>query len=102
MLYTLRFFLFKMQFHNANLFGSCITHILCTGCAKIKKKNNSGAKGLIAGIPEREPTIRKDLGIGERITLKLILVKEVMEWIYLAVDQCHAFMNTKMNLLSSI
>ena len=33
-------------FHNANLFGSCIIHILYTGCAKIKKKN-SGAKGLI-------------------------------------------------------
>jgi hypothetical protein len=33
-------------FHNANLFGSCIIHILYTGCAKIKKKNNSGAKGL--------------------------------------------------------
>ena len=26
-------------------FGSCIIHILYTGCAKIKK-NNSGAKGL--------------------------------------------------------
>ena len=23
--------------HNANLFGSCIIHILYTGCAKIKK-----------------------------------------------------------------
>ena len=34
-------------FHNANLFGSCIIHILYTGCAKIKKKNNSGAKRLI-------------------------------------------------------
>jgi hypothetical protein len=33
-------------FHNANLFGSCIIHILYTGCAKIKK-NNSGAKGLM-------------------------------------------------------
>ena len=32
-------------FHNANLFGSCIIHILHTGCAEIKK-NNSGAKGL--------------------------------------------------------
>ena len=32
-------------FHNANLFGFCIIHILYTGCAKIKK-NNSGAKGL--------------------------------------------------------
>ena len=48
MLYTLRSFLFKMQFffHNANFFGSCIIHILYTGCAEIKKKNNSGAKGL--------------------------------------------------------
>ena len=32
-------------FHNANLFGSCIIHILYTGSAKIK--NKSGAKGLI-------------------------------------------------------
>ena len=31
-------------FYNTNLFGSCIIHILYTGCAKIKKKNNnSGA-----------------------------------------------------------
>jgi len=36
-------------FHNANLFGSCIIHILYTGCAEIKK-NNSGTKGLIAKI----------------------------------------------------
>ena len=48
MLYTLRFFSSKCSlFHNANLFGSCIIHILYTECAKIKKKNNSGAKGLI-------------------------------------------------------
>ena len=25
-------------FHNANFFGSCVIHILYTGCAKIKKK----------------------------------------------------------------
>ena len=25
------------MFHNSNVFGSCITHILYTGCAKIKK-----------------------------------------------------------------
>ena len=48
MLYTLRFFSSKCSlFHNANLFGSCVIHILYTECAKIKKKNNSGAKGLI-------------------------------------------------------
>ena len=51
MLYTLRFFSSKCSlFHNANLFGSCITHILYTGCAKIKKKSYSGAKGLITKI----------------------------------------------------
>ena len=46
MLYTLRFFSSKCSlFHNANLYGSCIIHILYTGCAEIKKKY-SGAKGL--------------------------------------------------------
>ena len=25
-------------FHNSNIFGPCIIHILYTGCAKIKKK----------------------------------------------------------------
>ena len=47
MVYTLRFF-FSLKcslFHNSNLFGSCIIHILYTGCAKIKK-NISGAKRL--------------------------------------------------------
>ena len=35
-LYSPFFFLFKMQFfHNANLFGSCIIHILYTESAKI-------------------------------------------------------------------
>ena len=48
MLYTLRLFSSKCSsFHNANLFGSCIIHILYTGCAEIKK-NNSGAKGLMS------------------------------------------------------
>jgi len=38
MLYTLRFFPSKFSlFHNANLFGSCIIHILYTECAEIKK-----------------------------------------------------------------
>ena len=47
MLYSLRFFSSKYSlFHNSNLFGSCIIHILYTGVPKLKKK--SGAKGLIA------------------------------------------------------
>ena len=46
MLYTFRFFSSKCSlFHNAKFFGSCIIHILYTGCAEIKK-SNSGAKVL--------------------------------------------------------
>ena len=41
---TLLFFSSKCSlFHNSNLFGSCIIHILYTVCAKIKKNNNPGA-----------------------------------------------------------
>ena len=40
MLYNLHFFSLKCRlFHNATLFGFCITHILNTGCAKIWKKS---------------------------------------------------------------
>jgi len=47
MVYTLRFFSSKFSlFHNSNVFGSCIIHILYTVCAKIKKKN-SFAKSLV-------------------------------------------------------
>ena len=48
MVYNLRvFFSSKCSlFHNSNVFDSCIIHILYTGRAKIKKKNNSGAKRL--------------------------------------------------------
>ena len=36
MVYTLRFFSSKCSlFHNSNVFGSCIIHILYTGCTKI-------------------------------------------------------------------
>ena len=39
MLYNLHFSPSKCRlFHNATLFGFCITHILNTGCAKIWKK----------------------------------------------------------------
>jgi len=39
MVYTLSFFFSSKfsLFHNSNVFGSCIIHILYTGCAKIKK-----------------------------------------------------------------
>ena len=48
MVYTLRFFFSSSKcslFHNSNVLGSSIIHILYTECAKIKK--NSGAKNLI-------------------------------------------------------
>ena len=46
MLHTLRFSSSKCRlFHNATFFGSCIIHILHTGCAKIYIPN-SGAKRL--------------------------------------------------------
>jgi len=38
MVYTSVFFSSKCSlFHNSNIFGSCVIHILYTGCAKIKK-----------------------------------------------------------------
>ena len=47
-LYSPVFFSSKCSsFRNANFYASCSIHILYTGCAEIKK-NNSGAKGLIA------------------------------------------------------
>jgi len=53
MVYTLRFFPSKCSlFHNSNVFGFCIFHILYTGCAKIKK-NNSGAKRLSRAIERK-------------------------------------------------
>ena len=60
MLYTLRFFSSKCSlFHNANLFGSCIIHILYTRCAQIKKKNNnSGAEGIMSLTGERMISIK--------------------------------------------
>jgi len=51
MVYILRFFSSKCSsFHNSNVFGPCIIHILYTECAK-NKKNNSGAKRLMIVTP---------------------------------------------------
>jgi len=46
MVYNLRFFFSSKcsLFHNSNVFGSCIIHILYTGVLKLK--NNSGTKRL--------------------------------------------------------
>jgi len=66
-------------FHNSNLFGSCIIHVLYTGCAKIKK-NNSGAKRLMRqrrslgelGTPCYHQTIQ--LGLPRRETVQNVWV----------------------------
>ena len=51
-LYSPFFFSSKCSlFHNANLFGYCIIHILYTVCAEIKKNIYSGAKGLNSTSP---------------------------------------------------
>ena len=53
MVYTLSFFSSKFSlFHNSNVFGTCIIHILYklyTGCAKIKKKIISASKVEVFG-----------------------------------------------------
>ena len=47
MLYTLRLFSSKCSlFHNANFFGSVLFTFYIQGVLKLKKNNNSGAKGL--------------------------------------------------------
>ena len=59
--YILSVFFKCSLFHNSNVFGSCIIHILYTGCAKIKKKN-SGAKRLNQNQTKR---VGKEGGGGE-------------------------------------
>ena len=50
MLYNLHFFLLKCRlFHNATLFGFCITHVLNTECAKIWKKIRRQKVNIICG-----------------------------------------------------
>jgi len=52
MVHTFRFFFSSKcsLFHNSNIFGSCIIHILYTGVLKLK--NNSGAKRLSNTVAE--------------------------------------------------
>jgi hypothetical protein len=52
MVYTVRFFPLQnaVLFHNSNVFGSCIIHILYTGCAKIKKKNSVAERLMYINI----------------------------------------------------
>ena len=57
MLYTLFFPSKSSLFHNFNVFGSCIIHILYTGCAKIKKK--SGVKRITERSLDKMQAVRK-------------------------------------------
>jgi len=49
-------------FHNSNVFGPCITHILYTGCAKIKKYS-SGAKNVVLRSKKSIPFINHNLTV---------------------------------------
>ena len=62
MLHTLRFFFSSKcrLFHNATFFGSCIIHILPTGCAKIYIPN-SGAKRLTPKCLRQIPLLENTL-----------------------------------------
>ena len=54
-------------FHNSNVFGACVIHILYTGCAKIKKKNNSGAKRLSCIADNDVPVRRIDTSLAPSV-----------------------------------
>ena len=66
MVYTLRFFPPKCSlFHNSNEFGSCIIHILYTGCAKIKKIIHAASllnKSAFCYKTETDPTVSSGYG----------------------------------------
>jgi hypothetical protein len=72
-LYSLFSFSSKCSlFHNANFFGSCVIHILYTGCAEIKK-NNSGSEGLIIKEYDKQQILQKLRKIGFSITNKTFI-----------------------------
>ena len=57
----LSFFFFSSKcslFHNSNVFGSCIIHILYTGCAKIKKKIRGEKFNLLNATMHEKHTVR--------------------------------------------
>ena len=61
MLYNLYFSSSKCRlFHNATLFGFCITHILNTGCAKIWKKVRRQKVKCVGTLGSHYVIVRKD------------------------------------------
>jgi len=73
MVYTLRFFFTSKcsLFHNSNIFGSCIIHILYTGCAKIKK---------IIPAPKGSGECLADLCITERLVYYLAVLRDLLKF----------------------
>ena len=70
MVYTLNFFSSKCSlFHDSNEFGSCIIHILYTGCAKTKKFLRQKVKWVNVGENSSEFVVEK--------TQRLIIDKAV-------------------------
>ena len=100
-LYSQFFFSSKCSlFHNANLFGSCIIHILYTECAKIKKKYNSGAKELRNPCIERTLPEQRNIENGT-FPIYLLLTYSMVQspswdanW-FAASQEIHAFCGTR-------
>jgi len=47
-------------FHNSNIFGSCIIHVLYTGCAKIKKKFRRQRLKNVHSFIRQIPPVKSD------------------------------------------
>ena len=75
-------------FHNSNVFGSCIIHILYTECAKIKK-NHSGAKRLTTRAQKEELKVLK-------LSQTTVLVPRQNHYGHLSISTQH--INFKLNL----
>ena len=56
MVYTQRFFFKCSLFHNSNLFGPCIIHVLYTGVLKLKKfqrQKINTTYGIVFSVSDR-------------------------------------------------
>ena len=110
-MYTLRFFSSKYSlFHNSNVFGSCIIHILYRGCAKIKKK----IRPQKVKFPPRPAFTRRTRGytLGTLTTVDLVSVTTARAAVYLSlasvergivqIDMCAGFVMTSLPRLGVI
>jgi len=88
MVYILRFFLSSKcsLFHNSNIFGSCIIHILYTGCAKIKKYNSDAKRLTVEEYVESQVEMREETHVV--IHVKLPIIAAQFEWTLDYVGKC--------------